>query len=53
MGIGGNECANLLKLSFTKAQNLSLVAMKKIIPFLLDGKVYSEACKLAGYGEYE
>ena len=53
LGIGGNECANLLKLSFTKAQNLSLVAMKKIIPFLLDGKVYSEACKLAGYGEYE
>lgn len=53
LGIGENECANLLKLSFTKAQNLSLVAMKKIIPFLLNGKVYSEACKLAGYGEYE
>lgn len=29
--------------------NLSSKAMRKIIPFLQEGHIYSEACKLAGY----
>jgi CRISPR-associated endonuclease Csn1 len=49
LGIGEEKCNNLINLSCTKTQNLSFVAMKKIIPFLLEGKVYSEACKMAGY----
>ena len=52
LGIGEEECNNLIKLSCTKTQNLSFVAMKKLIPFLLDGKVYSEACKMAGYDNF-
>lgn len=52
LGIGEAECNDLLKLSCNKAQGLSLVAMNKIIPFLLEGRVYSEACKLAGYGDF-
>ena len=49
LGIGEEKCNNLINLSCTKTQNLSFVAMKKIIPFLLEGKVYSEACKMSGY----
>ncbi|MGX7417610.1 type II CRISPR RNA-guided endonuclease Cas9 [Carnobacterium gallinarum] len=39
----------LLPLNFSKFGNLSLTAMKKIIPYLETGKVYSEAAGLAGY----
>ncbi|QCE32845.1 type II CRISPR RNA-guided endonuclease Cas9 [Acetobacteraceae bacterium] len=34
---------------FTKAANLSTKACRKILPFLLEGKVYSEACEMAHY----
>lgn len=52
LGIREEECNELIKLSCTKPQNLSIVAMKKIIPFLLEGKMYIEACKMAGYTDF-
>lgn len=40
---------SLLELNPTKFQHISLKAMKKILPHLEDGYVYSEACEKAGY----
>lgn len=47
--------ASLLTLSFSKFGHLSLKALKKIIPFLEEGKVYSEAVRMADpkYGEFQ
>lgn len=39
----------LLDLNPSKFQHVSLKAMKKILPYLKDGNVYSEACEKAGY----
>ena len=39
----------LLELNPTKFQHISLKAMKKILPHLEEGYVYSEACEKAGY----
>lgn len=45
-----NDCFDeLLSLSPSKFHNLSLKAMAKIIPFLLEGNTYDKACELAGY----
>ena len=49
MGIDKECYGALLELSPSKFQNLSLKAMKNIIPFLLEGKTYDKACELAGY----
>ena len=44
------ECYDaLLEMSPSKFHNLSLKAMGKIIPFLLQGNTYDKACELAGY----
>lgn len=40
---------SLLELNPTKFQHVSLKAMKKILPYLEEGYVYSEACEKAGY----
>ncbi len=37
------------KLNFDKFGSLSFKAMREIIPFLLEGKRYDEACKSAGF----
>ncbi len=39
----------LLNLNFSKTGNLSIKAIRKIIPFLEDGFIYNEACEMAGY----
>lgn len=52
LGIEEEKCNDLLKLSCNKPQGLSLDAMKMIIPFLLEGNVYSDACQMAGYGDF-
>lgn len=39
----------LLELNPSKFQHVSLKAMKKILPYLKEGYVYSEACEKAGY----
>lgn len=45
-----SECYDaLLEMSPSKFHNLSLKAMGKIIPFLLEGNTYDKACELAGY----
>ena len=44
-----SECYDaLLEMSPSKFHNLSLKAMGKIIPFLLEGNTYDKACELAG-----
>lgn len=43
------EINNLLLISFSQFNNLSLVALRKLIPFLEEGKNYYEACELCGY----
>lgn len=40
---------NIKALNFDKFGNLSVKAMRNIIPFLQQGKRYDEACALAGY----
>lgn len=50
VGLDSIEIEALLGLpNFSKFGRLSLVACKKIIPFLEKGMVYSDACKAAGY----
>lgn len=39
----------VINLSFSKFNNLSVVAIEKILPYLKAGLVYSEACTKAGY----
>ena len=46
------EVINSIKeLSMSKTSHLSIKAMKKIIPYMLEGCKYSEACEKAGYKE--
>lgn len=40
---------SIKELSMSKTSHLSIKAMKKLIPFMLQGMKYSEACKEAGY----
>lgn len=49
LGISDSCYSDLLILSPSKFNNLSLKAMGKIIPFLLEGNTYDKACILAGY----
>ena len=49
LGIAKDSYDALLEMSPSKFHNLSLKAMGKIIPFLLDGNTYDKACALAGY----
>ncbi len=45
-----NTIINLVKgLSMSKTAHLSIKAMKKLIPFMMQGMKYSEACEKAGY----
>lgn len=43
----------LQAISFSKFRNLSLHALRKILPYLEEGHVYSKACELAGYAHSE
>lgn len=47
------QIEKLLILNYTKFQNLSFEAMKKIIPELEKGVSYTEACLNVGYGSKE
>lgn len=49
LGIDSDCFDGLLSLSPSKFHNLSLKAMGKIIPFLIEGNTYDKACELAGY----
>ncbi len=49
IGIPEEIISELLYLNFTKTGNLSLKAMKKINPYLKQGKLYYEACESAEY----
>ncbi len=45
-----NEVIDSVKpLSMSKTSHLSIKAMKKLIPFMMQGMKYSEACEKAGY----
>lgn len=46
---------NLCRLDFVKADygNMSSKALRKIIPYLREGKIYSEACESAGFRHSE
>lgn len=39
-------------LSMSKTMHLSLKAMEKILPYMLEGYKYNEACELAGYNHH-
>jgi CRISPR/Cas system Type II protein with McrA/HNH and RuvC-like nuclease domain len=47
------EIDALQSISFNKFRNLSLEALRKILPHLEDGCVYSKACELAGLSHFE
>ena len=47
------EIEALQSISFTKFRNLSLAALRKILPHLEEGHVYSKACELAGLSHSE
>ncbi len=49
LGYGDMEVKALQAISFSKFRNLSLHSLRKILPFLEEGHVYSKACELAGY----
>ena len=51
LGLSQQVIGALLPLSFSKAGNLSLTAMKKLIPFLEQGINYDEACREV-YGDH-
>ncbi len=51
IGLSPEAIAALLPLSFSKAGNLSLTAMKKLIPYLEQGENYDSACRLV-YGDH-
>ena len=42
----------VLPLSFDKVIHLSLVALRKLLPLLEQGKLYNEACDVVGYNHY-
>ena len=48
-GIKDDIIQALLGISFDKVLNLSLKAMRKIIPYMQQGDLYSVACEKAGY----
>ena len=52
LGLSQQVIDALLPLSFSKAGNLSLTAMKKLIPFLEQGINYDEACREV-YGDHQ
>ncbi|MCL2657143.1 MAG: type II CRISPR RNA-guided endonuclease Cas9 [Betaproteobacteria bacterium] len=47
------EIEALQTIGFSKFRNLSFCALRKILPYLEDRHVYSEACKLAGLSHSE
>lgn len=49
LGLGAEDIEQLLELTPSKFQHLSLKAMQKIMPYLKDGIIYNEACEMAGY----
>lgn len=51
LGLDESVISTLLPLSFSKAGNLSLTAMQKLIPLLETGKNYNEACSEV-YGDF-
>lgn len=53
LGYTHEQIAALQTISFSKFRNLSLDALRKILPHLEDGYVYSKACELAGYSHSE
>lgn len=52
IGLDEPVITQLLPLSFSKAGNLSLTAMQKLIPELKKGNTYDKACKNV-YGEFQ
>ena len=46
VGLSNEEIEALLPLKFTKAGNLSLTAMRKLIPYLEQGLTYDKACEI-------
>lgn len=50
-GITGDEALQLARIDFNKSGfgNKSNKAMRKILPYLVDGYNYADACSLAGY----
>jgi len=48
-GIEEEAIEALLDISFSKFNNLSIVALERILPFVKEGYQYSEACEKAGY----
>ena len=46
IGLSNEEIEALLPLTFTKAGNLSLIAMRKLIPYLEQGLTYDKACEI-------
>lgn len=51
IGLSNDEIEALLALNFTKAGNLSLIAMRKLIPYLEQGLTYDKACEQV-YGDH-
>lgn len=49
LGLGAEDIEQLLELTPSKFQHLSLKAMQKVMPYLKDGIIYNEACEMAGY----
>ncbi len=49
LGISDDDITKLLEITFSGTLNLSFKAIKKILPYLEEGDVYSEACEKAGY----
>lgn len=51
IGLSNEEIEALLPLDSTKAGNLSLIAMRKLIPYLEQGLTYDKACEQV-YGDH-
>lgn len=49
LNINNEVIEELLHLNFTKNHNLSLKALKKLIPYMEQGLTYDKACENAGY----
>ena len=49
LNIDSTVIEELIKLDFVKFGHLSYKAINKILPYLEKGKLYNEACELAGY----
>ena len=50
-GLDGNTAVRLCMIEFEPGHsNLSSKAIKKMLPFLMEGKIYSDARETAGYG---